>query len=1642
MKLPHDLDGDITEKESVIFYKRNEQNSQEVVLTLDLELLSKLKLKLIELELYIHLCYDSECLVCRSKFSCSQCPESHFRQGKNCYRDSCPPGFWSDQTKMICRPCPENCEVCSDNNTCDRCNPGFEWNGASCIKKAGDRFLEKSNLRELALLCNYIDHCASCPNPSVCSQCSGGYYWDGTYCSPCQAGCLSCTDGSSCDGCGFGQYTNPETGECTYTCPFGTWPNAFSKTCEYCLDFCLECSTGSSCNECVLGYEWDGSACVFACPTGQFNNGGTCTNCISNCASCSDGTSCNVCKPGFFKTASNTCQACMSNCDTCTSDSVCTQCSNTYYWDGTSCTQTCGTGKWPKAVTRTCEPCISGCESCSTGTTCNSCQNGYFLTSSSTCQQCMANCNTCSSADTCSLCESSYYWDGTACSSTCPPRYWPNPATRTCDSCSSNCYSCSSATDCTTCDSGYFLTGSNTCQQCPAHCDVCSSSSTCTTCSSGYFWDGTACTTTLTCTGATWADTSANMCKPCLANCASCTSGTTCTLCTTSYFWDGSSCTSTCPTGTFPNSGNRSCDLCLDHCESCSSATSCSLCKPSYFWTGSACSDTCPSGTIPNAATRTCDVCMANCESCPVPGQCALCASNYYWNGVSCVTSCDIGKWKYRSTRTCEDTAPYSISGSSSVSSCDVLTLQVNIIPAEQAYISSVTWTVLSTSVNSAARTNLENFLQTQNSITLNIPASYLEPNVQYTFRLSDSINAGLSVSFVTKTDKDLSLTIEFNGGTSQTLRHFKDNLIRANAYSAHCIGAYQAVWSQVSGPALDPNSFVNPDYPLWLQIPKCTFAPNNVYQFKVSVNLLGVTQASYVSEMTITLNILPEQYSASVFYGDRDQFYTLPLSLRGALTLEGGCPSLDPTVVTYKWTCEKASSLYLDYEVCDDPDGLFGVTRTSPLLVVPTTYYTKDQAMRLTLTVTKGSTVVTRKTTIIFTDLESVTIELTCDGATCVKYSPSQTTEVEALIDGGADIAIQSYSWSLLPDFPKVSFQANMKILQNTMAYSRTTLIITVSASNSTHKGKTILELPINDSPQGGSITATPLTGQSLSTQFHIDASGWTDTDLPLSYQFYYKFQNLTTWRILTDIQMSNTLDTYLVGKAPDIVVELKAQVRDIYNAFAETQTSVTVNVGLTNIDDSLDTIFDLLNSLTAGNPSQNLNILSLAMTELSTWQSTLSSSPNSCPSCSNHGACINNKCKCNSEWTLNDCSLPKATLDRIIEAKVKAQELLSQHFEQAHTPEMTQFLLDAMEESSSNGQMINENTLNLMQKVLENLVDISDPAKILTPEESNSVAVILGNMMAYAGSNDCGCQTQFCDDLESKANDYIQKISQSTLSNIVPGEESIVISTDLYDIVTAKTTPCNLPNLILNTGANTPTTTMSFENPALADCSKQISVQYYVFKSHDQIFNCQGTSSSDPTKSEVMIKLTDGNGQPITSGVKVDVKMPPGTSCPNTCQRGTVRDTCECKLAAFDVKNQMARIFGKSEISNLADIDALQDWKFYASPIFWFDFTCTVWLGVTLYIVRKKLANYCALKKFKKQKVKSLSGTLAVGFLVRITLTYVNFRYQIPFSVSILYLWKIYPNLSEPLCTTQELCYTQLSVQYFLMPLQMILR
>ncbi|KAL4438374.1 hypothetical protein ABPG74_009413 [Tetrahymena malaccensis] len=489
-----------------------------------------------------------------------------------------------------------------------------------------------------------------------------------------------------------------KTTQGTMKCPhdfdlFCNFPKSCPNNCSnngicnngYCV--CLKGYAGVDCSKrCGEDQVWDGTRCVYNCPTGQFKN-------LDN-----------TCKPTcpykqFGDQATGSCVLCSVNCSACfgPSSNQCLSCNDGYSLQGNQCIDS---------------TCHSSCQSCSgpNQNQCTSCPAGSYLDSRKTCQPCQYPCENCfNSATECTTCGQGYEMD---------KFLGKCVSMNTCDSSCLQCSTYRDPTKCTSCKDGQFLNQEGRCQKCDESCATCSEKEDkCIKCADGWDYDTQnkrchlncheSCDTCTARQDPTKCKRCAfnyvmlnNLCVPCDKNCYGCRDDPKrCTNCDRGFKLDSNSqtCVPICRSNEFQDR-NGNCQKCTSPCATCQYYSDyCSSCVAGYTYDAqykscqvsrNVCHESCGQCNRyddPNACTSCrsgmylqsgrCQYCSDKCQTCDRDANnCTSCRNNEFLQNKECMkchsscltcsgistncTSCENGFSKDPKTGLCVDSTP------------------------------------------------------------------------------------------------------------------------------------------------------------------------------------------------------------------------------------------------------------------------------------------------------------------------------------------------------------------------------------------------------------------------------------------------------------------------------------------------------------------------------------------------------------------------------------------------------------------------------------------------------------------------------------------------------------------------------------------------------------------------------------------------------------------------------------------------------------------------------------------------------------------------------------------------------------------------------------------------------------------------
>jgi len=1030
--------------------------------------------------------------------------------------------------------------------------------------------------------------------------------------------------------------------------------------------------------------------------------------------------------------------------------------------------------------------------------------------------------------------------------------------------------------------------------------------------------------------------------------------------CQDGYFLNGTSCVSSCGERYqyFPER------LCVDCCSGsllAANTTHCTVkCQPGkYFIPGVGCSGTC----------------MAGCIECTDSTTCLKCASVAFLNQLG---SCSMNSY-------------LNILGNPMASSCSDIILSAEIDPAEESsYSINYTWSVISNSTNMTLTSSLNEYLASQSTKGLYIPSSYLEPNVSYKFTCSykNLVNADISNILIVETIPDNAPAIKIDGDLNRIVQRYEDVIIEGEIFYSTCNPLNENVrvlWTQLTGPTLNLDNYVDPKMPLWIKIPKCTLAGGTSY--KIEARAYIDPYSSDITSIITSLDVQPEKFTAEIVNAFRDHSYINELELLANYKFDGQCPDTDTTGFEYQWKCQVAANEDSLFSPCPDPDGFFNTYTSYGLLILPTYYFQLGNVLEITLLVRKGSTVSYAFGRIKIVEADELLIRIDCVKGPCKKYTFREDLVLNgSIVDEEYDPAFE-YRWEIIgSDLPlfTAQFRNSFKLFADHSLYTRTTkssIRLALSIVNGPLSGKTYLRIPINTPPSSGTISVSPGMGTALETKFFICSTGWIDEDIPLSYQYFYS-RDEQNWSVLTDVQLIPYTYTFLSGATSNSIVYLKVVVTDCYGSKSDATTIAQVFPTLTTIEALLSLGYTTLGSLSNSDYFANIQLLGMLASQIADWEA--NNAPPIITSCSEHGTCPAwnaTACICDKGWTLDDCSMTQSDFDSLLNLKLEVIAMMDAMYTQIKNSDKKQFYLDFLQTLSHSSVFNSNATLAKIQARLEDITSMNDDNKILSNEEIIAAVTILSNSYEVARQYDCSCSTDFCHKLEQKSYVWLTKVSTSTLSYTIPDNSPLTIETDIFNAIQAKATACGIEYIYFQ-GSGAPTLQLDAEESLYPDCDRSIVVYYYTFQRKSDIFNCDDTRNISANKEFIMIDIFDeATGEDLSHSFRARLYMPDGVTCLDGCYS---RDGCYCSdLSKFSVKKQLNTMFPEDTPFTLEALNLLA-WAFFNSPVVWSMFGFVGWLIISFVLVKTCFKNTCSFKAYQRKKKKPFCYSLKTGLII----------------------------------------------------------
>mmetsp|Transcript_20488 Transcript_20488/g.17869 ORF Transcript_20488/g.17869 Transcript_20488/m.17869 type:complete len:206 (+) Transcript_20488:2175-2792(+) len=205
------------------------------------------------------------------------------------------------------------------------------------------------------------------------------------------------------------------------------------------------------------------------------------------------------------------------------------------------------------------------------------------------------------------------------------------------------------------------------------------------------------------------------------------------------------------------------------------------------------------------------------------------------------------------------------------------------------------------------------------------------------------------------------------------------------------------------------------------------------------------------------------------------------------------------------------------------------------------------------------------------------------------------------------------------------------------------------------------------------------------------------------------------------------------------------------------------------------------------------------------------------------------------------------------------------------------------------------------------------------------------------------------------------MDSITTNLVKYSAPDDPALTINTGNFDIITQTLNECSIEDAVFNAENDSPLFEFTRKNQSTpCDSEKIVKVKLVSFNSN--AFNC---SNLDIEKNLVGIELEDSQGNSLNEEYSAEITPKKGVPCPNSCKVQEIDGPCVCDdLSDFDIKNQLQVLVANSRIGEIANLDALKDWEFYKSFIFYILVAIVLITLLSAILILTKAKKWCVVE------------------------------------------------------------------------------
>jgi hypothetical protein len=470
------------------------------------------------------------------------------------------------------------------------------------------------------------------------------------------------------------------------------------------------------------------------------------------------------------------------------------------------------------------------------------------------------------------------------------------------------------------------------------------------------------------------------------------------------------------------------------------------------------------------------------------------------------------------------------------------------------------------------------------------IPSSLLSRGTTYTIgvTLCNFLQAcsTKSTSITIIKNETLIPVVSIKGSTSISTYRSYPLSIKSKAYTESCTGEtsvshlkYSWKLTFLSALTINSNNITegvmkqvtsSSQNPAYFSLAGYTLPSGAVYQLVLSVTSTISNEVSTSSPVIITVQ--QGALIALINGGSNKIIQTNTIStIDGSSSYDQDVNGLTGSSAgfSYSWDCYQLKPIFQSN--CSNTLVFIGSITSQKLQISPVNDLAINSTSQITMTIFDNSRSASATLSIFITTKEINYIMITTSQQQLTSISTSNNVIVSSTMKivspctaiwsiNDASLTLASIAGTSIQQSFKVgsSFQPfNLLIKADTLP-QRASLLLSLTCG----LGTSSIQLTTNGAPLPGSFSSNPLFGDELSTSFTLFADSWSDSDLPITYQFGFISPSTGSKMVVLGRSSSISTSTTLPAghEALQFAVRCSLQVYDVFNA--STITSLTVAV------------------------------------------------------------------------------------------------------------------------------------------------------------------------------------------------------------------------------------------------------------------------------------------------------------------------------------------------------------------------------------------------------------------------------------------------------------------------------------------------